>query len=255
MSGNRKPLVGMTVWHRALPTYLGEKTDLFTLGTEYVAAIEKHGVDVVLIPGTGSPEHIIDRLDGVVLSGGEDIHPSRWGGVEQNAQAYDPARDATELALYHLARERKLPVLAICRGMQLVGVAEGVKLIPDIAQSTAHPGQSTPAELMNHRHEVSINPGSRLRSIYGASRRMTNSIHHQAIETVPAGFIESAVAEDGTIEAIESEDGLVLAVQWHPEKMTAPRETESEAALFAAFADACATQTATQQLSERTEHK
>lgn len=252
MSGRRRPVIAMTMWRRSLPTYLGEKTELFSLGTEYVASLERHGASVILLPGAAEHDESLSGIDGLVLAGGEDIHPNRWGGQEDPNQTYDPLRDASEISLYQRARKAKIPVLGICRGLQLIAVAEGIPLIPDVPRSDAHPGQSTPEELLGHRHEITITPDSRLARIYQHTKRATNSIHHQAITSAPPGFSATAWASDGVIEAIESDDGRVIAVQWHPEKMFGAEEITVEDTLFSAFVASCSTSDPTQPLSERT---
>lgn len=252
MSNRRRPVIAMTMWRRSVPTYLGEETELFTLGTEYVAGLERLGASVILLPGAAEHDENLSGFDGLVLSGGEDVHPERWGGQIDPNQTYDPLRDASEISLYRRGRGAKIPVLGICRGLQLIAVAEGTSLIPDVPRSDAHPGQSTPEELLDYRHEITIAPDSRLARVYQQTRRATNSIHHQAITAAPQGFSSTAWASDGIIEAIESDDGLVIAVQWHPEKMLGARETAVEDALFSAFLVSCSTRDTNQPLSERT---
>lgn len=251
MSGPRRPVIAMTMWRRPLPTYLGEKTELFTIGTEYVASLERHGASVILLPGAAEHDDSLSGIDGLVLAGGEDIHPDRWGGQEDPNQTYDPLRDGSEISLYQRARKAKIPVLGICRGLQLIAVAEGIPLIPDVPRSDAHPGQSTPEELLGHRHDISIAPASKFAKIYRQTKRATNSIHHQAITAVPTGFSATAWTSDGIIEAIESVDGRVIAVQWHPEKMCGTDEITLEDALFSTFIASCSTSDPTQPLSER----
>jgi putative glutamine amidotransferase len=220
---------------------LGADTDLFTLGAEYVDCLSGSDLIPVLLPGIQDVEGILDRLDGLVLSGGQDVHPSLYGLPEQAGQEYEAARDRAELALYHAALQRGMPILAICRGMQLIAAGEGVTLVQEVPRTTSHPGQDSPEQLMSLRHPITIGRGSRLAQIYGTTQRLVNTIHHQAVSAAPAGYEAVAWAEDGTIEAYERNDSAyVLAVQWHPEKMTLPGEASVEKALFDDFARACA---------------
>lgn len=252
MSRPRRPVIAMTMWRRSLPTYLGEKTERFTLGTEYVASLERHGALVILLPGAAEHDEPLSGIDGLVLAGGEDIHPDRWGGHEDPNQTYDPLRDASEISLYQRARNARIPVFGICRGLQLIAVAEGIPLIPDVPRSDAHPGQYAPEQLLGHRHDVTIALGSKLAGAFQQTTRATNSIHHQAIAAVPPGFSATAWTSDGIIEAIESDDGRVIAVQWHPEKMAGADGIPAEDALFSAFIASCSPSDPTQLLSERT---
>ncbi len=241
LTAERAPIIGITVWRRTLPTYLGERTDLFTLGVEYAARVaEGGGVPLLLAPvADAHVAALLDRVDGLLLSGGQDLTRALRGLGPSDAEAgdTDPERDAFERALLLGARERGLPVLGICRGLQLTNVVLGGTLIEDLPRSAAHPAQDTPEAFLGDRHEVSFAEGSALAAVYGAARRSVNTIHHQAIDAVAPGLAVTAHAADGVAEAAEAQDPAwpFLGVQWHPEKLTAPDEVADEARLFSGF--------------------
>jgi putative glutamine amidotransferase len=200
----------------------------------YVDAIENAGgMPVPIQPGAGPDA--LDRVDGLVLTGGLDIDPREYGQDLDPAMAVevDAERDALELPLVREAVRRDLPLLAICRGIQVLNVALGGTIIQDIdvartgRQTWSHQQRkSRPAgtPLDATIHEVAVAPGSRLREIAGAERLGVNTFHHQAIATVAAGLVVTAKAVEPNrpelIEAVEAPDcRWVLGVQWHPERM------------------------------------
>jgi putative glutamine amidotransferase len=217
----------------------------------YVECLWRAGGAVVLIPPATDPDllrPIYESLDGLLLSGGGDIQPHLY---RQDVQAQlvwvDPERDVTELEMNRWALEDGLPVLAICRGLQVLNVACGGTLIQDIPTqwpgALAHrPAGEQPR--WQPQHEVQLVPGSRLARIMGATRPVlgarVNSFHHQAAAVVPAALRVAAQAPDGVVEAIESPDrAFVLGVQWHPEEMAG--HDAAQQTLFAAFVEACRT--------------
>ncbi|MGE0811843.1 MAG: gamma-glutamyl-gamma-aminobutyrate hydrolase family protein [Vicinamibacterales bacterium] len=228
-----RPRIGITAWRRPLPTPLGERTDLYTLGVEYAAAVETAGGLPLILPHSGDAESILDALDGLLLSGGGDVDPASYGAVAVAAKDQAAAADQWELALVRGARARDLPVLGICRGMQVLAVAYGGHLEQDVAGRDGHPdmGPMTPDEVLGARHAVAIAPGSTLARLYGTTRRQVNTIHHQAV--ADAGALVVAARDDGgMIEAVEGRGpACVLGVQWHPEKL-APGEMAAERPLF-----------------------
>ncbi|WP_125099115.1 gamma-glutamyl-gamma-aminobutyrate hydrolase family protein [Leucobacter chromiireducens] len=250
LAAERAPIIGITVWRRALPTYLGERTDLFTLGTEYAARIAAAGgVPLLLAPvADAHVPALLTRIDGLLLSGGQDLTRELRGLAPSAAEPADtdPERDAFERALLLGARAAELPVLGICRGLQLSNVVLGGTLIEDIPRTAVHPAQDSPAAFLGDRHAVSIAAGSALAAVYGTASREVNTIHHQAIDAVADGLTVTAHAADGIAEAAEStsSDWPFLGVQWHPEKLTAPDEVAAEAKLFAAFVASAAARAA-----------
>ncbi|HEX7127854.1 MAG TPA: gamma-glutamyl-gamma-aminobutyrate hydrolase family protein [Thermodesulfobacteriota bacterium] len=202
---------------------------------DYSAGVAAAGGLPVLLPcvagGSAEPDggdaalvaETIARLDGLILTGGRDVDPRHYGEPPHaRLGAIDPARDALELAAVAAARARRLPILGICRGIQVLAVAFGGSLVQDLGSEVA--GAIRHEQRLDKRrpsHEVSVEPGSRLAAILGRSGALrVNSYHHQAVRRVPDGFRVSATAPDGVIEAMEAVDpryGFVVGVQWHPE--------------------------------------
>lgn len=212
------------------------RTDLgrerVALNSSYVRALLGVGLTPVLVPPLLDPAQVDDVLSavaGLVLTGGEDVHPASYGETPHaRLEETDQARDAVELALYRVARARSLPVLAICRGIQLVNVAEGGSLYQDLPSEKPSP--------VNHvdpkgRHALRIEPASRLHRTIGDPVSV-NSRHHQAVKQLASGLRAVAWAEDGIIEGAEPVDRSapwLLGVQWHP-------EDDVEDGLFEGFA-------------------
>jgi len=217
---------------------------------DYKAAVERAGAEVrELIPGRDVLPEALADLDGILLTGGPDVRPSLYGATEAHPTVeIEDRRDAYELPLAKAAIEQGLPLLAICRGVQVLNVAAGGTLIQDLP--SARPGGlnhsvTTPKTAI--AHDVTVVPGTRLAQavaaqLDGGSRLDVNSRHHQAIATVAPGFVVSASAPDGTIEAIEAttsngmpREGFCVGVQWHPESFWSTGETAS---LFESFVSA-----------------
>lgn len=185
---------------------------------DYGRAVAEAGGIPVHIPIETDIAALAPRLDGIVLTGGTDIDPAIYG-VEPKPGILvpEPERDELETALYHEARARELPVLGICRGIQLINVAEGGTL-------HQHVPEHFRLDLPTHTevHPVELAPGSILASLYGPHRQV-NSLHHQSVDDVGQGLTVTAAAADGEIEGVEAGD-TVVAVQWHPEMMTSRSE-------------------------------
>jgi putative glutamine amidotransferase len=172
-------------------------------------------IDAELLP------RALDAADGLLLTGGEDLDPAHYGEEPHpGLDVVDARRDAFELAAFRIARERQLPTLAICRGLQVVNVAMGGTLWQDLP--TQNPSDVTHRQLSgrdDRTHQVDVTSGSRLEAALASARVKVNSFHHQAIRQLARGLKVSGVAPDGLIEAVESEaDPWLLAVQWHPEE-------------------------------------
>jgi putative glutamine amidotransferase len=198
----------------------------------YVGALEAQGARVVEVE-TGVGEPRIEGLDGLLLSGGGDIDPVLFGRARHPKTGnVDAARDEFELCLTREAMASGLPVLGICRGAQVLGVAFGGNLTQDIPDLVPNARQHS-----DNSHEVRVVVDSLLGRILGSERLEVNSFHHQA-NGIPGGELRAvAWSDDNVIEAIEApEPGFVLGVQWHPERMADP----IQARLFAAFAAAAA---------------
>lgn len=202
------------------------------LNAAYARGCLAAGVTPLVVPSLIAPEHaadVIASVGGLMLTGGEDVDPSYYGAPPHpKLEETDAARDAVELALYRAARERRLPILAICRGIQLVNVAEGGTLYQDLP--TEHPSSVAHAGT-NARHGLRVEPGSLLERVAGHPARV-NSRHHQAVKDLGPPLRAVAWAEDGVIEGVEFLDaaaGWLLGVQWHP-------EDDVETGLFEGFA-------------------
>jgi putative glutamine amidotransferase len=198
------------------------------------------GVPVILSPllGPSYAPRALDGIDGLLLSGGEDMDPA-WYGAERSPLCYPPSRerDLFELALFAAARQRELPILGICRGIQLVNVGLGGSLFQDLSSERPGPvDHNRAASRAERSHEVRIAPGSRAAAALGAERVGVNSFHHQAVRDLAPALIASGWTEDGVVEAAESagDTPWLLAVQWHPEEMHA-EHAAPERGLFRAL--------------------
>ena len=225
----RSPLIAITATTRD-----DAGTSRVRLNAAYVAAVERAGGVPLVIPPLARVDDatgILDCAAALVLTGGEDVEPARYGAAPQPALgATNAARDATEIALVTIARERAIPTLGICRGIQLINVAFGGSLVQDIpterpgALAHDHPDRARETIV----HEIAVEPGSRLAAVMGDGPRRVNSLHHQAVDRVAEGLRATAWAGDGIIEALEApgEDWWMLAVQWHPEDLDATSPTD-----------------------------
>lgn len=207
------PLIGLT-------TYGRDENNRFALPAHYIDAVRRAGgIPVLLPPGETYDAQLLDRLDGLILSGGGDVNPSLYHGLHhETIYMVDPERDQSEIALVKQFIATDLPCLGICRGAQVVNVALGGSLIehlPDVVgERVAH--RVPPRNRTNH--PVRLEPGSRLAAIVGQTEVTTASWHHQAIRQVAPGLKVVAHAPDGTIEAVEMPaHPWLIAVQWHPE--------------------------------------
>ena len=188
----------------------------------YVEKLQRAGANVVILPPDMTGAESVERLDGLVLAGGADIDPNRYG-QEPHATSDKPrtARDASELNLYKAARDRNIPVLGICRGLQVMVVAHGGSLhqhLPDVVGTTLH--RDAPGTFNNHL--VSFQSGSLIAQLVGTLEVETNSSHHQAVDN-PGTLTPTGWASDGIIEVCEDPSApFVLGVQWHPEASENP---------------------------------
>ena len=216
------------------------------LSANYVRSIEGAGLVPVAVPPLTNPADVAEILSaagGLLMTGGEDVDPSRYG-AEPNALlgATNPGRDTTEVALLEFARERRLPVLAICRGIQLLNVALGGTLVQDLpSQRPSAVKHDQPHDRTARTHDVVITPGSRLATATGTTAMAVNSYHHQAVDRLAAGLRVTARAPDGVVEGVEADDAewWVVAVQWHPEDLTTDARSWDRG-IFRAFSAAVA---------------
>ncbi|MEQ8142206.1 gamma-glutamyl-gamma-aminobutyrate hydrolase family protein [Streptomyces sp. OP7] len=211
MSG--RPLIGISTYAESGVRWGVWQLDAALLPAGYPRLVQRAGGLAVMLP-PDAPEHAeaaVARLDGLVVAGGPDVEPVRYG-AEPDPRTGPPARarDAWELALIRAALERGVPLLGICRGMQLLNVALGGTLVQHIDGHAEVPG-------VFGRHPVKPVPGT----LYGGLAPEQTSVptyHHQAVDRLGRGLILSAYAEDGTVEAVElPAPAWVLGVQWHPE--------------------------------------
>ncbi len=227
-----RPGIGITLG------YDMETTGRFSLRQDYVRAVEQAGgLPLVFAPSTptGAGE-LLARVEGLLLTGGSDIDPALYGAralPELGPVVRD--RDEFEIALCREALDRNLPILAICRGHQVLNVATGGTLLQDIPSQLEGARNHDPAlERWENAHEVRVLPGTKLGAILGKETVLVNSFHHQAIEKLGAGLVCSALAPDGVIEGVEAPGRrFVVGVQWHPEAFW--HRPENFAALFRAF--------------------
>ncbi|MGH7653967.1 MAG: gamma-glutamyl-gamma-aminobutyrate hydrolase family protein [Gemmatimonadaceae bacterium] len=217
------------------------------LSLNYVRSLESAGLVPLVVPPLASPDRageILDVAAGLLLTGGEDVAPALYGAPPHRKLGNtNPERDATELALLAAARERQVPVLAICRGIQLLNVACGGTLYQDLPSERPSAVQhDQPNDRAARTHDVTIAAGSRLAAATGAVTMAVNSYHHQAVCQLGGGLRVTATAPDGVVEGVESDDPAwwVLAVQWHPEDLTTDVRSWDRG-IFKAFADEVAT--------------
>jgi putative glutamine amidotransferase len=246
---SRAPLVGLPTDSKPIGLHRYQAA-----GEKYVRAlVEGAGVLPVLIPSMSPPlplRDLLSRLDGLFLTGSySNIEPRHYAGPESHpGNLLDPARDATSLPLVQLAIEMRLPVLAVCRGLQEVNVALG---------GTLHPKVHEVGRFDDHREDLSdpldVQYGPRhpvrleglLAGIAQADSAMVNSLHGQGIDRLAPGLLVEATAPDGLVEGVrlDSNDEFLLAVQWHPEWKV--RENPFYLGIFQAFAAACRARAAT----------
>jgi len=219
---------------------------IFLVRAYMTALLKAGGVPVLLSPDmdTHSMTACIQKLDGLMLAGGGDVVPSYFQeeAIPELGET-TPVRDAFELSILPMAMERQMPVLSICRGVQVMNVALGGSLYQDLPAQY----QPEPIPLLPHRqteeyekptHPVMINPSSLLYQLVGETEIAVNSMHHQAVKRIAPNLTPVATAPDGVIEALEHHSlPFFLGVQWHPERL----EDEASKRLFAGFINAAET--------------
>lgn len=226
-----KPLIGITGrrWPAsALSTPLPatfQKLHFDLHFTDYPASVAAAGGLPVELARDADPAGVIDRIDGLVLTGGADVDPALYGQEpDKDLGAVERERDEWEMALFRAARERDMPVLAICRGAQLANVALGGSLRQHVEmdEGVGHPAWDSDAH--HPVHEVEVAAGSRLSQLLPSTAGV-NSLHHQTIDRLGSGLVATATAPDGVIEGVELPGAPFVGVQWHPELLPNPDPT------------------------------
>ncbi len=231
-----RPAIGITIG------YDQRRAGLHLLRQDYVRSVEQAGglPLVVATLGAADAPQLLDRVSGLLLSGGSDVDPALYGEPRHPSVTHVVReRDEFEIALAREALLRDLPLLAICRGQQVLNVAAGGTLVQDIPSQLPNGVDHDPErERWETAHEVEVLPGTRLRAILGKDRVAVNSFHHQAVKDVGRGLVVSArSSRDAVIEGVEApERRFALGVQWHPEGFWNQRE--GFAPLFEALVEA-----------------
>ena len=243
MATKRFPVVGIITF----ATGAGDdgRPPRLSQNQSYVRALSRAGAAPLLIPHLTDDvplRTLYDLLDGLLLPGGGDVDPAHYGEPPHARTAnVSLERDEVELTLARWAVDEGKPLLAVCRGIQVLNVALGGSLYQDIEAQVPGAGKHDwyPGYPRDHRpHAVIITAGTRLARIVGSTEQAVNSLHHQAIKDVAPGLTITARATDGVVEAVEAtEHPFVVAVQWHPEEL-APADPRAQA-LFDALVAAC----------------
>lgn len=199
----------------------------FAIADVATTAVERAGgVPLVIPQQTGNIDDILSVVDGLIFSGGGDIDPARYGddSTHEKTGGLDKGRDDLELNLITAAIDRDIPLLCICRGIQVLNAALGGTLIQDVADQFSpefeHRQQANGIPSFDPGHEVEVVPGTLLEATYGASAGPVNSFHHQGLKDVAPALRVNATAPDGLVEAVDHPGKQwILGVQWHPEMM------------------------------------
>jgi putative glutamine amidotransferase len=225
------PVIALSVELLEPPAYPGRRR--YQLFSDYVSALRGVGAAAMLIPGDATADEaalLLQRCDGLLLTGGDDPDLRLLGGPAPLPECLllPPEQQRLNLALLQLALREDLPLLGVCLGMQMMGLAHGSSYVQHLPNAAAHGGGA--------RHRVRLQPGSRLAALTGEPAIEVASFHHQALASAASGLVAAGWSEDGVLEAVEiPERRFALGVQWHPERTT---ENPASQALFAGFARA-----------------
>lgn len=230
---SRRPLIGITGRRFELSLTAGSdprygKACMDSFMSAFATRIAQAGGVPVHLPYDADPDDACEWLSGVVISGGQDVHPACWGGdtsvvrdvdPRTDTNAHDPERDEYEFALTRAAVDRGIPLLGVCRGLQVLNTALGGTLIADLPPGPIpHLSQQAAPTDGDAVHVVRFEPGSTAARVFGLSMT-TNSWHHQAVDRCGSGLIVTGRTSDGVVEAVEAPGAPILGVQWHPEWM------------------------------------
>lgn len=239
------PLIAVPGRH--VPAGKAGRTAAVAAGRPYIEALHRAGAqEAVLMPveiGDDDAAALLARFDGLMILGGADIDPARYGQARhETVYGVNGESDAFELALLRVAVAHDVPTLAICRGLQALNVALGGSLhqhITDDAGPVEHgvPLVTGTAQPVGALHASDVAPGTRLAEALGTDRPVGSSFHHQAIDRLGDGLQVVATASDGIVEGVEHERGWVVGVQWHPEDTAADDPVQQH--LFDSFVEQC----------------
>lgn len=212
-----RPVIGVTAYSEQAK-WAAWDVQATLLPQAYIDRIAAAGGLPVLLPSVPDAAEAIDRVDALVIAGGGDIDPARYRSeAHANTGFVRPARDTAEFALAERAFEARIPVLGICRGLQVINVLRGGTLVQHLPDRLGD-GRHAPAPGQYGRHQVALVPGSRTAQLYGRTELDVATSHHQAVDTLGAGLVVTGRAPDGTVEALEVPGHpFAVAVQWHPE--------------------------------------
>jgi gamma-glutamyl-gamma-aminobutyrate hydrolase PuuD len=232
-SNGSSPLVGVTTYGERATWGIWD-ADAVVLHRSYADMVVAAGGVPVLLPPLAAAADAVDRLDAVVLAGGADLDPSHYGAAPHpRTGAPRPERDAAEIAVLRRALDLGIPVLGVCRGMQVLNVALGGTLTQHVPDAVGHDGHN-PSPGVFGTVEVTLDPDSRVGRALGPTMEV-RCHHHQAVDRVADGLVVTGRAADGTVEAVERPGrAFVVGVQWHPEQQSA------DARVFAALVRAAA---------------
>lgn len=229
----------MSPWRVVATTVLHPETEIFTVESHYIDALDQAGADMAMIPWVTTDAEAERRLtpfDGLVLTGGQDIDPAAYGAAVDGAVEVLPAADNSDARLIHAAQKQGKPILAVCRGAQVLNVAFGGTLTQHMwGRSEDHPEPlrtgdkaADAVSFLANRHAVALDPDSQVAAAFCAESISANSLHHQSIDKLGADLMITGRAPDGTVEVVEHTTHPAIGVQWHPEWLQA----EGHDALF-----------------------
>lgn len=239
-TGSRSPLIAVPLhanWSEVRADPEAQRVQL--INSAYLQALTEAGANPVLLPlGSGLPANL-DFVDGLLLPGGIDIDPERYGQETHPTSEVDPEQDSLDFQLLAFAVQHQIPILGVCRGIQVLNVGMGGTLVQDLpSQRPSEIGHPRQGERSLLSHLIRIEKGSRLQAILGGDEFLVNSVHHQGIGELAPPLRATALAEDGLVEGVETTGaGWVVGVQFHPEELV--REHEFARRLFKAFVDQC----------------
>ena len=222
----KSPEVGLVAYHLRPGRVASWGVGGYGVPENYVDAVRRAGAHAaLLLPGDErSPDELLDRFEALMLVGGGDVAPERYG-QQAVPQVYgvEPDRDEFEISLLHRALDRDVPTLCICRGMQVMNVAFGGDLVQHLPAEDRFMTHGVPTDAESLLHDVKLLAGSRIAEAAGAEVVSSSSHHHQGVDRLGDGLVATGWTEDGLVEAIESERGWIVGAQWHPED-TAPSD-------------------------------